>query len=110
MTLAAMRLVLRDMCSYDVQSDSKQHYIHNPTTDLAIITGHASSRQNQDGSILQPCIIDYCNKLGIVCTVNSRNKGRVDITAAQLQQYTARQQHKVSVETTTDTLYVVTES
>jgi hypothetical protein len=75
MALAAMRLVLRDMCTYDTHSDSK-HYVHNPATNLVIITGHASSRRDQDGSILQPCIIDYCSKLGIVCTVHVKNKGR----------------------------------
>jgi pentatricopeptide repeat protein len=90
MTLAAMRLVLHDMCSYRVQSDSK-HYVHDPATDLVIITGHASNRQDRDGSILQPCIIDYCNKLGILCTVLPTNKGRLIITAAQLQQYVAHQ-------------------
>jgi pentatricopeptide repeat protein len=95
MTLAAMRLVLHDMCSYDTHSDSK-HYVHNPATDLVIITGHASSRQDQDGSILQPCIIEYCNKLGILCKVGSRNKGRLIITAAQLQQYIARQQRNTT--------------
>jgi pentatricopeptide repeat protein len=58
MALAALRSVLQDMCSYDVQSDST-HHVHNPATDLVIITGHASSRQDRDGSILQPCIIDY---------------------------------------------------
>jgi hypothetical protein len=74
----------------DVQLDST-HYVHNPATDLIIITGHASSRGNVDGSILQPCIIDYCNKLGIECTISSVNRGRLVITAAQLQQYIAQQ-------------------
>jgi hypothetical protein len=83
-----------------VHSDSK-HSIHNPTTDLAIITGHASSRQDQDGSILKPCIIDYCNKLCIVCTVSPINKGRLIITTAQLQQYVARQQQHDATATTT---------
>eukprot|EP00953_Heterococcus_sp_UTEX-ZZ885_P009737 5710-Heterococcus_DN1.PRE.1 len=95
MALAALRLVLRDMCSYDTQSDST-HYVHNPATDLIIITGHASSRQDQDGSILQPCIIEYCNKLGILCKVDFRNKGRLIISAAQLQQYIARQAAKAT--------------
>eukprot|EP00953_Heterococcus_sp_UTEX-ZZ885_P023523 12922-Heterococcus_DN1.PRE.2 len=95
MTLAAMRLVLHDMCSYRVQSDSTLH-VHNPATDLVIITGHASSRRNADGSILQPCIIEYCNKVGILCKVDFRNKGRLIITAAQLQQYIARQQRNTT--------------
>jgi pentatricopeptide repeat protein len=90
MTLAAIRLVLRDMCSFAAHSDS-EHYVHNPATNLVIITGHASSRQDQDGSILQPCIIEYCTKLGILCQVDFRNKGRLIISAAQLQQYIAQQ-------------------
>jgi pentatricopeptide repeat protein len=90
MTLAAMRLVLRDVCTYNIQPDSK-HYVHDPTTDLVIITGHANSRQDQDGSILQPCIVGYCKELGIVCTVIPTNKGRLVITAAQLQLFGARQ-------------------
>jgi hypothetical protein len=95
MTLAAMRLVLLDMGSYNVQSDI-EYYIHDPATDLVIITGHASSRGNVDGSILQPCIIEYCNKLGIVCTVQRTNKGRLTISAQQLLQYIARQAAKAT--------------
>jgi pentatricopeptide repeat protein len=95
MALAAMRLVLHDMCSYDTHSDST-HYVHSPATDLIIITGHASNRQDQDGSILQPHIIEYCSKLGIVCTVSIKNKGRLVIAAAQLQQYIARQAAKAT--------------
>eukprot|EP00953_Heterococcus_sp_UTEX-ZZ885_P001475 1321-Heterococcus_DN1.PRE.2 len=102
MALAAMRLVLRDMCSYSVQSDSK-YDTHNPATNLVIITGHASSRQDRDGSILQPYTIDYCSKLGIVCKVHVKNKGRLIITAAQLQQYIARQQHHYTTTTTDNT-------
>jgi pentatricopeptide repeat protein len=103
MTRAAMRLVLRDMRSYDTKSNSK-HYIHNPTTDLVIITGHASSRGNVDGSILQPYIMDYCKKQGIVCTISRIYKGRLIITAAQLQQYTARQQqHDATITTARNT-------
>eukprot|EP00953_Heterococcus_sp_UTEX-ZZ885_P028470 15185-Heterococcus_DN1.PRE.5 len=86
-----MRVVFHDMCSHGMLSDCK-HYVHNPTNDLVIITGHAGSRSDQDGSILQPCIIEFCKKVGIVCTVNGKNKGRLDITAAQLQQYIAQQQ------------------
>jgi pentatricopeptide repeat protein len=66
MTLAAMRLVLRDMGCYELQSDGK-HYKHNPATDLVSITGRASSRGHADSSsILQPYTIDYCNKFDIV--------------------------------------------
>eukprot|EP00953_Heterococcus_sp_UTEX-ZZ885_P015255 8598-Heterococcus_DN1.PRE.2 len=91
MALAAMRSILHGMCSYSVQSDST-HYVHNPAANLVVITGHASGRPDRDGSILQPCIIDFCNKLGIVCTVDSADIGRLVITAAELQQYVTRQQ------------------
>jgi hypothetical protein len=105
MALAARRLVLCDMCSYTdtaaaaAAADSK-YYIHNPSTDLVIIRGHTgtdgSSTDNSnsiDDSILQPCIIEHCSKLGIVCTVSTTDSSRLIITAAQLQQYVIQQQH-----------------
>jgi hypothetical protein len=50
--------------------------------------------------MIKMVVIDYCNKLGIVCTINRRNKGRLEITAQQLRQYIARQQRNAA---TTDT-------
>eukprot|EP00953_Heterococcus_sp_UTEX-ZZ885_P028003 14959-Heterococcus_DN1.PRE.3 len=104
MALAAIRLVLRDMCSYTDTADSK-HYIHNPSTDLVIISGHTGtdgsstdeSNSRDDDSILQPCVIEHCSKLGIVCTVSTTDSSRLIITAAQLQQYVIQQQHALAI-------------
>jgi pentatricopeptide repeat protein len=65
-------------------NNSKQH-VHDVNTDLHIITGHASSRKGQQGSVLQPSIISMLQQqYSVQCYVNSRNRGRLVVPATEL--------------------------
>jgi pentatricopeptide repeat protein len=103
MAVAAMRLVLRDMCSSSSSSSSnsssssssstsQQQHVHNPAQDLHIITGHAAYREGKDGSVVQSSVMLLLRKRGIVCTVNASNQGRLLVRSAQLQSYVLKQQ------------------
>jgi pentatricopeptide repeat protein len=70
------------------QYNSKQH-VHDVNTDLHIITGHASSRTGQHGSVLQPSIISMLQQqYSAQCYVNSRNRGRLVVPATELVKLT----------------------
>jgi pentatricopeptide repeat protein len=117
MAPAALRLVLRDMCSAAATaaataaaaatakkskrvskkrstSSSAAQHVHSAAEDLIIITGHALTRDDRDGSVLQPVILSMLQQLGIVCTLDPTNVGKLIVDAAQLQQYVARQQQE----------------
>ena len=102
LVMAAMRSVLRDMVKQHeiIATDSSKQpadglltsgYVHDPSKDLHIITGHAQNRANKQGSTLQPVITGMLSKLDIECSINPRNKGELIVASKQLQQYIARQ-------------------
>jgi hypothetical protein len=66
--------------------------VRSAAEDLIIITGHALTRDDRDGSVLQPVILSMLQQLGIVCTVDPINLGKLIVDSAELQQYVARQQ------------------
>ena len=96
LVMAAMRRVLREMVAAVsvsglelVESRINGAYVHDldPSNDLHIITEHAQKRANTQGSTLQPVMIGMLDKLGIECSINPANMGRLLVTSRQLQQY-----------------------
>jgi pentatricopeptide repeat protein len=92
MAAAAVRIVLRDMLhtANSIMSSSSDAYVHDVSSDLHIITGHAMHREHRDGSVLQPIIIDMLKQLGLQCSVDARNKGLLIVTSSELKGYVAR--------------------
>ena len=88
MVMAAMRLVLHQMSQPAAQSSSS--HVHDPSSDLHIITGHAGSRAGQDGSVLQPVITTMLKALSIECSISSTNRGLLIVKSEQLQAHIAR--------------------
>jgi pentatricopeptide repeat protein len=96
MTAAAMRIVLRDMVSHKAavrtsgSGNSSASYVHPITVDLHIITGHAMHREDRDGSVLQPLIMNLLKEVHVECSVNAHNKGMLTVKNSALQHYAAR--------------------
>jgi hypothetical protein len=92
MVAAAVRIVLHDIsiaANTDTSSNSDVH-VHDVNSDLHIITGHAMHREERDGSVLQPVIIDIPEQFGIHCSVDARNKGLLIVKSSELKRYVAR--------------------
>jgi hypothetical protein len=47
-------------------------------------------REERDGSVLQPLIMNILKQLNIECYVSPSNKGMVTVTSSALQQYAAK--------------------
>ena len=93
MAEAAVRLVLQNMrtayrgtLETAAQLRNSQH-VHDPRRDLVIITGHATNREGQDGSKLQPALIAELEQLGLPRLVDKRNKGCLVVRSAALLQF-----------------------
>jgi pentatricopeptide repeat protein len=101
LAVAAARLVLRDMVPGAVTGStvSTSRYVHNPAVTLFIITGHAASREGKDGSVVQKSIMSLLNSRGIACSLEARNKGVIEVQAAELQKYVARSHAQLRNET-----------
>ena len=96
--MAAMRSVLRDMVDkhQDATNDDsdqqanqlhKAGYVHDPSKDLHIITGHSQNRANKQGSTLQPVIMAMLNSLGIAANFDENKRGLLIIPSSELQRY-----------------------
>jgi hypothetical protein len=97
MAAAAMRIVLRDIVSYkataragNTSSSNSASYVHPIANDLRIITGHAMHREERDGSVLLPLIMNMRKQLRIECSIDARNKGRVIVKSNALQELALR--------------------
>jgi hypothetical protein len=100
MTAAAMRIVLRDVVSHKatangdstsgIISSASVSYRHPVANDLHIITGHAMHRQDRDGSLLQPLVMNMLKRLRIECSIDAHNKGRVIVRSSALRDLAAR--------------------